>query len=367
MKHVSRSLLSLALSATLLFGAPGTALAAQKPDPGKPAAKAAPAAAPRQKGADSSKTKAQNLTLAQSVDQLNWSLFDRLATPQKNIVYSPYSIEQTILNAAYDGSETTKSQICKTFGFASFDDARSRANAYSLDHPSARLSVSHQEILSSAIVTRQGLSLVDRVNFDGVFQTGFPWDYTEKGTFHGANGDKPATMLRNTLVSMHYYDGETFSGLNLPYGDSGASLLLIVPKSEDNVVDLWKSMTTTERDSVVKKVADSGTVPITSVTVPRVRMNGTVKELPKSLQALGVKSLFTTLTGVYVNEMTHTVKFQIDEKGTAPDSVRAPIARPTCKIPPREKIRFAADKPFLFFVRDNHNGMILITGVVEHF
>lgn len=193
--------------------------------------------------------------------------------------------------------------------------------------------------------TKDGLRIrtlgrINTVDFEGTFQYGFPWDYTQDGTFHGVQSDSNVKFLHNQTYSAPYGADDNFQGLGLPYSGTDYELYLILPKGEQDPQAAWNKYTKKQKETFLENITSKA---MASVTIPRMHLQD------------------TNMVGGY----QQTVRLNVDERGTEPDKERIPIERPYCMIPPRIRLTFHANRPFYLLLRNNKTGKVIYEGAVR--
>jgi len=110
------------------------------------------------------------------------------------------------------------------------------------------------------------------------------------------------------------------------------------------------------------------------VTIPKFKIE-TSYSLKKPLMALGMKEVFTPEADLsridgkkdlYVSEVLHKAYIEVNEEGSEAAAVTAIVIVETSSVVVKPEFEtFRADHPFVFFIRDNRNGMILFSGHIN--
>jgi serpin B len=113
---------------------------------------------------------------------------------------------------------------------------------------------------------------------------------------------------------------------------------------------------------------------IVKVTIPKFKVEAEY-ELKGILSMLGMKQVFNSesdLSGIdgkrdlFVSKVIHKAVVEINEEGSEAAAATAIVVKVKAK-PTNNPIvfEFKANHPFLFFIRDNRNGMILFVGQIN--
>jgi serpin B len=108
-----------------------------------------------------------------------------------------------------------------------------------------------------------------------------------------------------------------------------------------------------------------------SVAIPKIKMTVLAKGIPKKLENMGMKKLFTPsadFTGIshirplFVSDVIHKAFVDIDEVGT--EAAAATVVLLSRSLPQSIHKDFTVDHPYLFLIRDSITGSILFLGRV---
>lgn len=217
---------------------------------------------------------------------------------------------------------------------------------------------------------RLRLFLVNAVYFKGLWASQFRAEATRPLPFRSpGRAAKTVPFMRQT-ESFRYAEDGRLQALEMPYEGGAASMVVLLPRSDDGLASLEATLDETALDEILagmrKRQVD--------VLIPRFRIESSLgREFMAALQALGLKTAmtdaadFSGMTGgrdLFVSEGIHKVVVDVDEKGTEAAAATGIGMQPT-SLPPPPPV-FRADHPFLFLIRDVPTGAILFIGrIVE--
>jgi serpin B len=153
--------------------------------------------------------------------------------------------------------------------------------------------------------------------------------------------------------------------LNLPYRESRASMVILLPTRYNGLPDLEKRLNETLLESLLQKL---DTLNSFSIALPKFTLD-THSRLVPVLDSLGIHKAFRDADfsemyedgSGFIKDVIHGAKIEIDEQGTT-------AAAATHVLPIRGNFPgdfdFRADHPFLFLIRDHTTGTILFMGRV---
>ena len=102
------------------------------------------------------------------------------------------------------------------------------------------------------------------------------------------------------------------------------------------------------------------------------------KTLNEMLKEMGIEKAFSpsfaefrekmfnnVLENIYVDRVLHKTFIDVEENGTEAAAVTAVVMMKATAMKPVEEIKeFIADKPFIYFIRDNESGAVLFMGEI---
>jgi serpin B len=209
------------------------------------------------------------------------------------------------------------------------------------------------------------LALANAIYLDAAWQHPFRKGKTRHGEFHKAAGEVTVDFMHQT-ESLRYGAGAGYRAVALPYRASTLSLLVMMPVGQELGVlqhDLdGRGLARIARNLLPRPVA---------LSLPRFHLNIDA-ELTGALKKLGMPTAFsesanfsriTTAADLKIAFVKHAADFTVDEAGTV--AAAATVVGVTAKSAPRpshKAIIFNANRPFLFFLRDDRTGAVLFAG-----
>ena len=218
------------------------------------------------------------------------------------------------------------------------------------------------------------LDVINAIYFNGKWENEFMKEDTFEEEFRGRN--------RTSADMMHLYDGyfrylekDGFIGVELPYKESSLAMDIMMPK--DNA-DLdagkdWAGLDTEKKEEFLEELNSSEPSNLKILAVPRFDMDITAKDLKEDLKKLGIRDVFDPSKAdlseiadrIYVSDIAHRAKIEIDEEGSRAAAVTEIEMAVTSVGPSSENRYFICDRPFVFVIKDNRTGVILFTGLVN--
>jgi serpin B len=209
------------------------------------------------------------------------------------------------------------------------------------------------------------LVLVNALYFWGSWTSAFDPRRTVDARFHLGSGQTVQVPTMHSAESFAYGEGEGFRMLALPYDGDSMSMYVVLP-------DAGKFADVTARlgTESVERVRAALRRETVELAIPKFSFAWGPSSLKEPLQSLGITDAFAAEADLSEMEakrelrladVMHATFIAVAEQGTeAAAATAAPSAVAGIEA---ASIRFAIDRPFLFFVRGT-NGMILFSGQV---
>jgi serpin B len=187
---------------------------------------------------------------------------------------------------------------------------------------------------------------------------------TASAPFHG-EGRVTSAMFMNETDRLPYDHGPAYAAVDLPYSASTLSLLVVLPTGQ--------SMTALQRrldSGLLTKIVHSLSPTSVALSLPRFHLALQTK-LNGILEALGMTDPFdgaanfsriTTREQLEIGLIEHAADFTVDEHGTVAAVTTIVTIEPTLLPDLKHPVRFNANRPFLFFLRDDRTGTVLFSG-----
>jgi serpin B len=221
-----------------------------------------------------------------------------------------------------------------------------------------------KDFIPKGIIQESTLMLIiNAVYFNAQWNTEFPEEKITSEKFHTSSGDSTDCKMMYQLIETGYYEDEQVQVLELPYQGNKASMILFLPKEPSK-----KGSDFFNFDSYSKVLPTLKQRPV-EVSIPKFRLE-TSYELSESLVKMGMKSAFapgadfsgiTGSKGLILDKVLHKSVVDVSEKGTEASSATAVISMRSTKIG-QEPVKFNANRPFYFIIKQNPGNMILFMG-----
>ena len=217
------------------------------------------------------------------------------------------------------------------------------------------------------ITSATRLVLTNAVYLNAAWNEPFDPSNTRDGAFTLLDGSTVTTKLMGAeLVGATGLAGAGFSAVSLPYQDTALSLLLVVP-DEGTFAAFESAFDGSHLDAVIAGLTAQQVI----LSLPRFSVE-TPQDFVPLLESLGMTSAFqfgtADLSGMdgtkqlYVSKIAHKAFIAVAEKGTEAAAATAVVVQNGSAAP--SGLIVSADRPFLFFLRDQPTGAILFAGRV---
>ncbi len=209
------------------------------------------------------------------------------------------------------------------------------------------------------------LLLADAVYLKASWLTPFPRRATAPAPFEQPGGAVSVAFM-NEQQTLPYARGAGWQALELPYGASTLSLLVLLPPA-GRLAALERALDPAMLGRIVAHLTPRGV----AVSLPRFQLS-LLRSLNGPLEALGMRKAFSagaefsgisTAVPLHISAVQHAADITVAEEGTvAAAATTVGIEIESAVREAREPIRFDADRPFLFFLRDDRSGALLFAG-----
>ncbi len=208
--------------------------------------------------------------------------------------------------------------------------------------------------------------LINAIYFNAQWKYEFEKDKTHEDHFMLADGSGHLTDFMVVNGDFYYTSNQDFRAVELPYGDSTFSMVVMLPSGEKTVSDLVASLdmehwNTWFDNSVMKNV---------QVELPKFKYDfKSLLKDPLSNLGLGVAfsdaADFTRINpagNLFISRVIHQTFIDVQEEGT--EAAAATIVEVSLTSVEDGPVIFKADKPFLYLIKENSTGAVLFMGKV---
>ncbi len=210
----------------------------------------------------------------------------------------------------------------------------------------------------------QVMYLINAVYFKGAWVIPFDPKKTQTTTFTKQKGGTTQVKMMSMLDTLRYAETDNAQYLDLAYGNGAYSMTLVLPKSGFSTSDVLAGMTPETFDEALGSLTKRQV----QAFLPRFKVACDFNLIP-TLKSLGMRLAFTDMANfsgisdeaLIISDVKHKTYVEVTEKGTTAAAVTS-IGFFTTSMPSYPI--FNANKPFLFFIRENGSKVILFAGKI---
>lgn len=208
--------------------------------------------------------------------------------------------------------------------------------------------------------------LVNAIYFNATWKYQFDPEETYKGDFSLEGGGLHQCDLMQVEGAFSYTSQEKFSAVELPYGDSAFSMVVLLPQPGVSTSELVETMTAENWNSWSASFYPTNIL----INLPKFKY-GFKSLLNDPLINLGLGIAFsgsadfsniTTMADLFISRVIHQTFIDVQEEGT--EAAAATIVEMRETSSPGGPLQFVADRPFLYLIKENSTGAILFMGKV---
>lgn len=242
------------------------------------------------------------------------------------------------------------------------ENARTKINYWVSEHTENKI----ENLLPAGSVddyTR--LVLTNAIYFKAIWQNKFDAQDTKEEMFTLLDNSQVSVPMMFQSERLRYAEGTGYQAVELPYVDSDASMLVILP-TLDNFSEFESSLD----PELVGTIENNLQYQEVDLKMPKFEFEASLG-LSDVLKQMGMTAAFSLppadFSGInaennlYITDVLHKGFVSVDENGTEAAAATAVIVGTTSLPPP--PITMTIDHPFIFMIRHN-NGSILFLGRV---
>jgi len=207
--------------------------------------------------------------------------------------------------------------------------------------------------------------LTNAIYFNGKWMWPFDKSRTAPSIFHVSSQESLITDFMNQTRTLPYYEDEEIQALRLPYRNDRISMTIILPRKADG----WKLASRVIDNEGLAQVESQFETTEVQLSLPKFSFELKLN-LRKELTDMGMdlafsrEADFSGMNGeknLYIDEVIHKAFIGVSENGTEAAAATAAII--SLKSALREEpVRFNADHPFLYYIKDHQTGCIIFLG-----
>lgn len=209
--------------------------------------------------------------------------------------------------------------------------------------------------------------LLNAIYFKGDWTEPFDEELTHEDAFYAANGDEQDASFMYRKDDFNYTENDSLQVAELPYGDGGFSMVVLLPEEEKSVSELVASMDSGKMKTLQKDM-DSTEI---KLHLPEWESSYTANDLKQALTEMGMEKAFSPeadLSDMFeesteISEVKHKTYIKVNEEGT--EAAATTSAGISLTSAPVDETVMKVDHPFVYMITENETGNILFLGVVN--
>ena len=190
---------------------------------------------------------------------------------------------------------------------------------------------------------------------------------TKRKNFRTIKKREKVYMMEQTSY-LSYYDDRYLQSVELPYGNGAFSMMVLLPSKNMNINQLIEHLDNNKWRNVVNNMR----LQKVQLRIPRFKIEDEFF-LNQPLINMGMEQMFSggfanvTDLPLWVSGIKQKTYVEVNEEGTEAAAVTAMVLIGYSGRGKRVKpVRFFADRPFIFLIRENSTGAILFMGRVDN-
>ncbi len=210
------------------------------------------------------------------------------------------------------------------------------------------------------------LALVNAIYFKGKWARQFDSKLTVEQPFHLSPKEQVTAQLMRQTGDFKYAEITGLQVVELPYLGDDLAMVVLLPREADGLDHLEKELTAQNLASWTTNLQSQKV----EVFLPKFKIASEFSPA-QTLAALGMPDAFNPSLAdfsgmdgrkdLFISKVVHKAFVDVNEEGTEAAAATTVLMG----FGGRSRLPvFRADHPFLFFIRDNHNGSILFLGRV---
>jgi serpin B len=212
--------------------------------------------------------------------------------------------------------------------------------------------------------------LINAIYFKGIWKYKFDSENTVEGPFNTPNSGSVLVNFMNQKARFKYMDNDLLSAIELPYGNSGLSMVVLLPVQDKTIPNVIQNFS---QDNWTEWCNNMDSTEVT-VRLPKFKFayDSTINE---SLKTLGMPTAFTPMAdfsninsdeSLCISKVLHKSFIEVNEEGSEAAAVTV-VGIVTTAFPGENKDKnFVANKPFIFVIKENTTQTILFAGIVNN-
>lgn len=212
------------------------------------------------------------------------------------------------------------------------------------------------------------LVLVNAIYFLGAWLKEFNPNLTTEDLFYLLDGEMVSADFMRRSDTLPYFEDDRMQLLEIPYSGKDFSMLFVLPAEGKNLEEFERTLHAASFADMINKMDEQEV----EVFVPSFEADTQI-DLEDILAKMGMENAFSRhadfsgMTGdldLVLDKVIHQAVIEVGEEGTEAAAATAVVVIRKTAIDTDRPPVFRANRPFLFFVKDNETQNILFSGRV---
>ncbi|XP_078686722.1 leukocyte elastase inhibitor-like isoform X13 [Branchiostoma floridae x Branchiostoma belcheri] len=225
-------------------------------------------------------------------------------------------------------------------------------------------------IPAGAVDAMTRLVLVNAIYFKGNWDKQFKAEMTQDMDFNINNNEKVKVPMMKMEEKFNYgeFQDQKFRVLELPYVEKELSMLIFLPDEVEGIRNLESALTATTLQTVSSQMYSTKV----NLMLPRFKLEQDFS-LGETLKKMGMGEAFSdgadfsgmsAAADLFISEVVHKAFVEVNEEGTEAAAATGLVLIGRARMP-RPPMKFFADHPFIFLIRDNRSNSVLFFGKMQ--
>ncbi len=211
--------------------------------------------------------------------------------------------------------------------------------------------------------------LINAIYFKGTWTYEFNKEDTRDEVFIRADGKTAPCRMMMQSGDFNYQYTDRYQAVDLPYGEGDFSMTILLPPDGTDIDEFIRTLD----QEVLRSITESFLIRSGTVEIPKFKLE-LKYSLNETLKALGMEPAFIpgaadfsgidSISGkqLFISSVNHKTFVQVDEEGTEAAAVTS-VGISITSVG-EGGFNFRADRPFVFFIRENRSQTVLFIGKV---
>jgi len=205
--------------------------------------------------------------------------------------------------------------------------------------------------------------LINAIYFKAQWKYKFDKGETENRPFYLEDGSEvQAETMFTEGAKINYSQDNGIRLVDIPYGNGQFYFTILLPEDASQINELAENLTVKQFEDLLSDTISYKT----RIYLPKFKLQFK-KELLPILDAMGLNdggsdlsNLFVENLDLFISKVLHQSFLEVNEEGS--EAAAATVVQVELTSLPAEPATIHVDRPFLFFIRENHSHTILFSG-----